>query len=82
LAAYNTSIDLQAKKKEMKLEMIKKRMRLLRRGVERTDGGQDNSAKYKMDVSAKMFRQTKIKELDKNQKFISGMAATGQMNIK
>jgi len=82
LAAYNTSIDLQAKKKEMKLEMIKKRMRLLRRGVERTDGGQDNSAKYKMDVSAKMFRQTKIKELDKNQKFISGMAATGQMNMK
>jgi len=66
----------------MKLEMIKKRMRLLRRGVERTDGGQDNSAKYKMDVSAKMFRQTKIKELDKNQKFISGMAATGQMNMK
>ena len=48
----------------MKLEIIKKRMRLLRRGVERTDGGHDNSVKYKMDVSAKMFRQTKIKELD------------------
>lgn len=33
-------------------------MRLLHRGVERSDGGEiDNSGKYDLKVSAKMFRQ-------------------------
>jgi len=41
LAAYTTSIDIQTKKKQMKLEIIKKRMRLFHRGVERTDGKEE-----------------------------------------